>query len=50
MVEFYIMDISKIGSNGLYYDGIENVCNRALRYEDFVRSASSRQLLNPNYS
>ena len=45
MVEFYIMDISKIGSNGLYYDGIENVCNRALRYEDFVRSASSRQLL-----
>lgn len=45
MAKFYIMDISKIGSNGLYYDGVESVCNRFLRYEDFIRMASSRQLL-----
>lgn len=43
--KFYIMDISRIGPNGLYCDGVETVCNSALRHEDFVRSAAGRQLL-----
>ncbi|XBX04669.1 4'-phosphopantetheinyl transferase superfamily protein [Enterocloster clostridioformis] len=43
--KFYIMDISRIGPRGLYCDGAETVCNGALRYEDFVRSAAGRQLL-----
>lgn len=40
--EFYTMDISKVGTNGLYCDGVEKVCNNALRYEDFIKSATSR--------